>query len=54
MKKRIRVRAVHRTEVDLDKLAFALLRLSEQLTPAERRRLAQEFMRPASSQEAAS
>lgn len=39
MPRRIRVRAVQRQEVDLDKLALALLRLAEQLTPAEQQRL---------------
>ncbi|HVF74607.1 MAG TPA: hypothetical protein VM938_06120 [Acidimicrobiales bacterium] len=39
MKRRIRVRGVRRREPDLDKLAFALLRLVEQLTPEERHRL---------------
>jgi hypothetical protein len=38
MKRRIRVRAMRRKEVDLDKLAFALLRLVEQLSPTERKR----------------
>lgn len=39
MKRRIRVRGVRREHADLDKLAFALLRLVEQLTPTERQRL---------------
>jgi hypothetical protein len=45
MARRIRVRAVHRQEANIDKLAFALLRLSEQLTPAERKRLAKRAAR---------
>lgn len=36
MKRPIRVRGARRQNVDLDKLAFALLRLVEQLTPEER------------------
>lgn len=39
MKRRIRVRGVRRKNVDLDKLAFALLRLVEQLSPTEREQL---------------
>ncbi|MEA3078199.1 MAG: hypothetical protein QOF60_3107 [Actinomycetota bacterium] len=35
--RRIRVRGQRRQQVDLDKLAFALLRLVEQLSPDERR-----------------
>ncbi len=40
--RRIRVRAKHRQDVDLEKLAFALLRFAEQLTDAERQRLTDE------------
>ncbi|MDQ1438343.1 MAG: hypothetical protein QOK43_1972 [Acidimicrobiaceae bacterium] len=54
MARPIRVRAVNRTEVDLDKLAFALLRFAEQLTPAERDRLAKRFKRTDPPREAAS
>lgn len=39
MKRRIRVRGERREQTDLDKLAFALLRLAEQLTPEECERL---------------
>jgi hypothetical protein len=35
-KRKIRVRAIHRDEPDIDKLAFALLRLSEQLTSRDK------------------